>query len=97
MQLKPGFEQEYQRRHDAIWSELVQLLRAKGISNYSIFLDKSTLALFAVLSIKNTGSIQELAAEAVMQRWWYYMKDIMETNEDDSPTSVPLEEVFYMP
>jgi L-rhamnose mutarotase len=32
-----------------------------------------------------------------MQRWWSYMKDIMETNADASPVSIPLKEVFYMP
>jgi L-rhamnose mutarotase len=32
-----------------------------------------------------------------MQKWWYFMKDIMETNADNSPTSIPLEEVFYLP
>lgn len=97
MQLKPGFEQEYKRRHIAIWPELLQLLKAKGIEEYSIFLDKPTLALFGVLKIENGDSIQELRTEEVMQRWWFYMKDIMETNEDHSPLSVPLEEVFYMP
>jgi L-rhamnose mutarotase len=32
----------------------------------------------------------------VMQRWWAYMGDIMETNPDQSPVSVGLQEVFYM-
>jgi L-rhamnose mutarotase len=32
-----------------------------------------------------------------MKKWWAYMKNIMESNPDNSPVSVPLEEVFYMP
>ena len=32
-----------------------------------------------------------------MQKWWAYMKDIMETNADNSPVSTSLEEVFYLP
>ncbi|HEV8272237.1 MAG TPA: L-rhamnose mutarotase, partial [Chitinophagaceae bacterium] len=33
----------------------------------------------------------------VMKKWWAYMKDIMESNPDSSPVSVPLKEVFYLP
>jgi hypothetical protein len=38
MQLKPGMREEYRARHDAIWPELVALLREAGIGDYSIFL-----------------------------------------------------------
>ncbi|HEX7754466.1 MAG TPA: L-rhamnose mutarotase [Niabella sp.] len=31
-----------------------------------------------------------------MQRWWTFMRDIMETNADDSPVAVPLTEVFHL-
>ena len=49
MQLNPGMADEYRRRHDAIWPELVALLKAAGISDYSIHLDPETGALFGVL------------------------------------------------
>ena len=39
MQLNPGMEDEYRRRHDAIWPELAALLKDAGISDYSIHLD----------------------------------------------------------
>jgi L-rhamnose mutarotase len=32
-----------------------------------------------------------------MQKWWAFMGDIMESNADNSPVSIPLEEVFYLP
>jgi len=48
MRLKPGAVEEYKRRHDEIWPELSAVLRAAGISDYSIFLDEQTLTLFAV-------------------------------------------------
>ena len=46
MQLNPGQEAEYQRRHDEIWPELAELLQQTGIRNYSIFLDSSKTVLF---------------------------------------------------
>ena len=42
MYLKAGSEKEYQKRHSEIWPELVKLLKANGVSDYSIFWDKET-------------------------------------------------------
>jgi L-rhamnose mutarotase len=96
MQLNPGQTEEYKRRHDEIWPELAALLRDTGISDYSIFLDEETLALFGVLQIEEPIRLDELPKHPVMQRWWAYMSDIMATNPDQSPVSVPLKEVFYL-
>ena len=97
MKLKPGNEEEYKRRHDELWPELHDLLKSKGLQAYSIFLDRQTLDLFGVLNIKDEWALDELAAEDVMKKWWDYMKDLMEVNADNSPVSIPLEEVFYLP
>ena len=35
--VKPGCKEEYQRRHNEIWPEMVEVLKAAGICNYSIF------------------------------------------------------------
>jgi L-rhamnose mutarotase len=96
MQLYPGQVDEYKRRHDALWPDLEQLLRETGIRDYSIFLDPQTLALFGVLKTDNSLKMNDLPHHPVMQRWWAYMSDIMETNPDNSPVSVALEEVFFM-
>ena len=37
MQLKPGCLEEFRRRHDEIWPDLVKALKGAGISDYSIF------------------------------------------------------------
>lgn len=97
MKLKPGFTEEYQRRHAAIWPELKQLLTGAGIYEYSIFLDEQTDTLFAFQKVSAAGGSQELGTHPVVQRWWKYMADIMDTNDDHSPVSVPLREVFYLP
>ena len=96
MKLKPGMEAEYEKRHDEIWPELQDLLKTAGISDYSIFLDRETLTLFAVQKQEGEGSSQDLGQNPIVQKWWKYMADIMETNEDHSPVTVPLKEVFYL-
>ena len=96
MRLKPGFEAEYQRRHDRIWPELAQELRAAGITDYSIFLDPRNGALFAVQKLADDHTADRLPGTAIVKKWWSHMKDIMDTNPDDSPVVQPLREVFHM-
>lgn len=97
MKLFKGQEAEYKRRHDLLWPELRTLLRDKGIRDYSIFLDPATGDLFGVLQVSDPAALDHLPAEPVMQKWWEYMRDIMETHTDHSPVSFPLQEIFYMP
>jgi L-rhamnose mutarotase len=96
MHLHPGKEEEYKRRHDAIWPELKQLLAEAGIVDYSIFLDKETNTLVGILKIEDPMQLDRLPEHPVMQRWWSYMKDIMDTHPDHSPITTPLKEVFYL-
>ena len=96
MQLKKGFEEEYKRRHDEIWPELVTLLKDQGISDYAIFLDEKTGALFGVQKAAGGTGSQDLGQNPVVQKWWKHMADIMEVNEDNSPVTTPLKEVFYL-
>jgi L-rhamnose mutarotase len=96
MHLKAGCKEEYKRRHDAIWPELVKLLKAAGIDEYSIFLDEETNTLFAFQKTSSASGSQDLGKEIIVQKWWDHMADIMEVNDDNSPVSKPLEEVFYL-
>lgn len=96
MKLHPGMEEEYKRRHDAIWPELSDLLKQAGVSDYSIHLDPETRILFGVLWRRDDHGMDALPAHPVMQRWWAYMADIMESNADNSPVATPLVTVFHM-
>jgi L-rhamnose mutarotase len=95
MKLFPGKEAEYEKRHREIWPELARLLKESGISDYHIYLDKSSNTLFAVQTKENRNS-QDLANTEIVQKWWGYMSDIMETNPDKSPVVRHLEEVFKL-
>ena len=97
MQLNPGMEAEYKRRHDEIWPELVVLLKEAGISDYSIHLDPETLILFGVLWRRADHTMDALPAHPVMQRWWAHMADIMQTHADHAPVAVPLIPMFHLP
>lgn len=96
MKLKPGYREEYKRRHDEIWPELGVLLKSTGIEDYSIFLDEETDTLFAVQKIRGEQGSQHLGHHPLVIKWWKYMADIMETNPDNSPVTVAMQEVFYL-
>ena len=96
MKLKPGFKQEYIKRHNEVWPEIAELIKSSGISNYSIFLDEETNILFGIQQVSGNVSSQDLGTVEIQQKWWDYMSDIMEVNPDNSPTTTYLEEVFYM-
>jgi L-rhamnose mutarotase len=96
MKLKPGFEAEYKRRHDEIWPEMRAELKAAGVSDYTIYLDPKSLYLFGVQTRSDNSTADKLAEKAIVRRWWDYMKDVMETNPDNSPVSQPLSVVFHL-
>ncbi|WP_175620438.1 L-rhamnose mutarotase [Chryseobacterium schmidteae] len=96
MFLNEGCQEEYVKRHDEIWPELKVLLKESGIADYSIFLDEETNVLFGVLNCKNELAYEDLPHHPIMQKWWDYMEDIMQTNADNSPIGIQLEEVFYL-
>ncbi len=96
MKLKPGVVAEYKKRHDEIWPELQNELRAAGVSDYSIFFDEETLTLFAVQKLAENNSVSSLPDSAIVQKWWKYMAPLMEVHPDNAPVTKPLKEVFHL-
>ena len=72
------------------------MLKAHGAHNYSIFLDEETATLFGYVEIESQERWDAVADTEVCRRWWTHMKELMETNPDDSPVSVELREVFHL-
>jgi L-rhamnose mutarotase len=96
MRLNPGQEEEYKRRHDEIWPELVDLLHDAGVSDYSIHFDKETGLLIGILSRPEAHGMDDLPNHPIMQRWWAHMADIMETADNNEPVAVALPRLFHM-
>jgi L-rhamnose mutarotase len=97
MRLNAGMEAEYLRRHDQIWPELVGLLHAAGISDYSIYLDPETLILFGVLWRSDDHTMDDLPQSPIMAKWWAHMADIMQSHPSNEPVATPLVPMFHMP
>ena len=98
MFLKPGCEEEYQKRHAAIWPELVKMIKDSGVGNYSIDWDKDTNILFGYQECSSETNSQDTTngVDPITQKWWDMMADIMEVNPDNSPVTIPIKEVFHL-
>src|SRR6185312_8597314 len=92
--LVPGQIAAYRKRHDEIWPELEEALRAAGIIEYRIFNQPGDTALFAVMRRKKNHDLDALAESAVMLRWWDMMRDVTVTGPDGVPVQQALETVY---
>ena len=96
MSVHAGHEAEYARRHQPIWAELIAVLKAHGVHNYSIFLHEETGQLFAYAEIEDEARWAAIAQTEVCRRWWKHMSDLMPSNADHSPVAQGLKEVFHL-
>lgn len=97
MHLKPGCKEEYKKRHSELWPEVRRTLEEGGVYDYSIWLDEETGYLFAFQRTRGDCGSQDMGSVEAIRRWWHFMQPLMDTNPDESPVSVELEQMFYLP
>ena len=96
LEVRPGYEVEYLKRHDEIWPEMLDALRAAGIRNYNIF--RHGLTLFGFFETDDLEATKaHLRTSEVDKRWGEWMAPIMKI-EIDPTTNYPylLPKQFYM-
>ncbi len=96
MTLYPGMREEYKKRHSELWREMKDMIHEYGGKNYSIFLDTDTNILYGYIEIESEELWNKSAETAICGKWWDFMADIMETNDDNSPKSKDLELMFHL-
>jgi L-rhamnose mutarotase len=96
LHLKPGAAEEYRRRHDEIWPELVDLQRRSGIVRYEIHLHEPTGLLFAHIERRVDHRMDRFPDSEVWRRWQQHMSGLIE-QRDGIPVRDPLVRVFRMP
>ena len=89
-------EKEYEKRHNELWPEMIDMIHEHGGKNYTIALDPETLILFGYIEIEDEELWSKGADTAINRKWWDFMADIMETNPDNSPASKDLKVLFHL-
>ena len=92
MKLKPGNEVLYKKKHDDIWPEMIDLMKKQGTISFSIY--RYGYLLFAYQE-KDSSIPESNTIDPIVKKWWKMMSPLMETNQDYSPISESLEEMFY--
>lgn len=95
--IKDGCLEEYCKRHDEIWPELVQLLKDAGICNYTIWNVGNELFGYyeCEKGIKFAADTQ--ANSPIVDKWNEYMKDVMIMELDPVTGAQPqLKKVFEL-
>lgn len=96
LEVRPGYEVEYLKRHDEIWPEMLDALREAGIRNYNIF--RHGLTLFGFFETDDLDATKAyLRRSETDKRWGEWMAPIMKV-EIDPTTNYPylLPKQFYM-
>ena len=92
-----GKLEEYRRRHDEIWPEMVELLKEAGICNYTIWNVGDELFGYYECEKGVAFAAAMQSASPVVARWNEYMKDVMEMERDPVTGAQPrLVKVFEL-
>lgn len=88
--IKEGMLDEYVKRHNEIWPEMVEVLKKAGIKNYTIW--NTGCELFGYYECeKGTEYAARVQAESpVVKKWDEYMKDILIMEKDPETGAQPL-------
>lgn len=93
-----NMQEEYKKRHDQIWPEMLEVLDKAGIKNYSIWnLGHDLFAYYEVEDLDYSDRVQ--AESEIVAKWNVYMQDLLESRVDDDGNVSPLKEsmdlMFY--
>ena len=88
---------EYIKRHDEIWPELVEVLREAGIKNYTIWLQGNDLFGYYECELGAEHAARVQNESPVVDKWNDYMKDVMTMVFDEvTGAQKPLRQVFLL-
>lgn len=76
--IREGMREEYIRRHNEIWPEMVQALKEAGISNYTIWLDGEELFGYYECEKGLEFALKFQQENPVVARWEESMQPIMQ-------------------
>jgi L-rhamnose mutarotase len=89
---------EYKRRHEAVWSDMLQALRETGWSNYSLFLRPDGLLVGYLESADFDKALRGMSTQEVNSRWQREMAPFFENLDGRRPDEglLRLEEIFHL-
>ena len=96
MEILPGQEQEYERRHEQVWPELIQELRAAGVRNYSLFRLGTQVIAYAECEPDAETAFAAVGRTEPNRRWAEWFADVLAVHTDGNGRLVEAPEVWHL-
>lgn len=96
--IKPEAIEEYERLHAAVWPEVLDMIHACNMRNYSIFrYDNLLFAYFEYVGDDFEADMAKMAADPKTQEWWSHTAPLQEPVPTRKPSEwwATIPEVFH--
>lgn len=90
-----GMKEEYKRRHDNLWPEMAEVLKAAGIVNYTIWNVGDDLFGYYECKDGIEHAVKVQNESPVVARWDEYMKDVLILDKAESDSAQPQLELMF--
>jgi L-rhamnose mutarotase len=97
--VKPEHFEEYKKYHAAVWPDVLKMITACNICNYSIFhKDYQLFAYFEYVGTDFAADMAKMAADPTTQKWWSVMEPMQQPVETRKAGEwwANLDEVFHV-
>lgn len=97
--VKPEHFEEYKKYHAAVWPDVLKMITACNIRNYSIYhKDYQLFAYFEYVGDDFAADMAKMAADPTTQKWWAVMEPMQQPVENRQPGEwwANMEEVFHL-
>ena len=95
-EIYPGQEDEYKRRHDEIWPELVEAIKDSGFANYSLFRREQTITAYVECHPDVATAFAALGHYEAGARWAEWFKDVIVSLVDGEGNLYRADEVWHL-
>ena len=95
-EIRPGTEDEYKKRHDEIWPELVDAIKDAGFENYSLFRRGTTITAYVECHPDVATSFGKIAGTDANARWSKWFEDVIVSLTDEDGNLYRAEEVWHL-
>jgi L-rhamnose mutarotase len=95
-EIRPGMADEYKRRHDEIWPELVEAIQDAGLRNYSLFRRGQQVIAYVECHPDAATAFAKIGAADVNRRWAEWFQDVIVALTDDDGNLFRADEVWHL-
>ena len=98
LKVRSDMLEEYTRRHETVWPEMLEALRRTGWTNYSLFLREDGLLVGYFETPDLQAALDGMAATDVNARWQADMAPFFESLDGRRPDEafLQLREIFHL-